>query len=150
MAQTKAQAKKDLRRTISDAKKALKALDNENKIDKELEKWQQQDKLRQNIAKMCRDNGTTLKRLMATPEWYVYADPKGSKKAQDKDVDWVMKAIRGGVSEADMIKRADTLKRKYIASKIKPKRRSKSTTKPSTPSAAGSSKTEAAKSGGIA
>lgn len=145
--------KKELQRTIRDAKKQLKQLGDEKKVDAALENWKQLDELKQTIAKMCRENGTTLKKLMATPDFYVYAQKKGTKKATSKDAEWVKKSLASGTSEAELIKRADELKRKYIASKIN--KRKRKTTKPSGGNkggsgSSGSGKNDAAAAQGLA
>ena len=118
--------KKELRRVIRDANKELKELSREDKVAAEIKKWEESYNLKQELEALCKERGTTLKKVMAEKDYYNYAQLKGSKKALDTSADWVQDTIKRGVSEADLLRRANDLKRKYVLSKKKKKKGSKS------------------------
>ena len=126
MSNNVATEKTRLRRIIRDAKKNLKDLSKEDKVLAEIKKWEERYNLKQDLEKLCKDKGTTLKNVMAEKDYYIYAQPKGSRKAIDNNVDWVKAAIQRGTTEAQMLERANKLKRKYVLSKMTKRKKKKS------------------------
>lgn len=137
----------ELRRQRTEINKAIRELKNEDKVQAELQRWEQMDELKQKFARELSHHGMTLKKLMKMPDFYHYAEANGTRKARDKGAPWVIEAVKKGASEAAMAKRAEILREKHARKQVAPKRRKKSTTaKPAT--ATGSGKAEAAKQHG--
>jgi hypothetical protein len=121
---------KDLRQQAKEIKKAIKEIKNVDKVDAALAKWAEMDKLKQDFSLMLSTkHNTTLKKVMALPDFFTHAEVKGTRKASRSDISWVVEAIKNGANEAGMIKRADELKAKYIRKVLSPtKRKTKTTT----------------------
>ena len=125
MATTTAKERKDLLRAKRDIEKQLNNLKNEAKIDKALEDWKELDDLRNELHAICGKRGTSLQKVMNTPAYYLYASVDGNKKSTNKEAKWVQDAIKRGTSEERMLQRAEQLRRKYVASKIKKRSKKK-------------------------
>ena len=117
--------KVELRRIIRDAQKELKELNAVDRVDGEVKKWEEAHLLKIKLNNICKDNNTTLVKLMRVPDFFYWAQLRGSQKAVDRDTTWLQEAVRRGTSLEKMKERADDLKRKRMATKLNSRKTSR-------------------------
>ena len=102
----------DLRKKQSDIKKRIKQIAAAQQDAKRLETWRTITELKASINKLINDSGLssryTIKKIASMPDEYIYQHPTDkSKKAYDKNEEWVKEYIKNGGSISNLIEQAN-------------------------------------------
>ena len=102
----------DLRKKQSDIKKRIKQLSAAQQDAKGLETWRTITELKASINTLIKDSGLssryTIKKIASMPDEYIYQHPTDkSKKAYDKNEEWVKEYIKNGGSISNLIEQAN-------------------------------------------
>lgn len=115
----------ELRKQKREINKEIKSIKNESKMEEALVKWKAMDKIKKEFSSKLTEHKITLKKLTALPDYYTFVEINGTRKALVKTEEWIKKALAKGANEAEMIKKADTMKEKYVRKQLTPKKRKK-------------------------